>query len=282
MDWQYWLACALIFLGAYVVNTTMITVFFHRGLAHGAVELGPAARWYVQHLGIWLTGLDPKGWVCMHRLHHDHSDTPLDPHSPVNVGVLGVFLQQHKSYERILVKLAKNDPETTAVVADLDFDISALNRRRIWWLPYLMHAGIGVAIAFAPALFGGVAGAWWLAGLCYWLGISTHPIEGAIVNSIGHAVGGRNFDLDDNSRNNHVAAWLIMGEGYQNNHHAHPASARFSFKRGEVDIGWFFVRTLDKLGLVTINRELLIDVAERRRAAASRAPAAPIVRDRAA
>jgi stearoyl-CoA desaturase (delta-9 desaturase) len=264
---MYWLACALVFLGAYVVNTTMITIFYHRGLAHGAVRLSPLARWYVENLGMWLTGLDPKGWVCMHRLHHDHSDTPLDPHSPVNVGIRGVFLQQHKSYEKILVKLAKKDPETTAVVADLDFDISELNRRRIWWVPFVMHAVIGVAIACFPVLIGGALGGWWLLGACYTLGMATHPIEGGIVNSFGHAMGGRNFDLDDNSRNNHVAAWLIMGEGYQNNHHAHPASAKFSLKPSEIDIGFAFVWALDKVGLVKINRATLMDVVERARSA---------------
>jgi len=51
-----------------------------------------------------------------------------------------------------------------------------------------------------------------------------------MVKALGHAVGGRNFDSPDNSRNNHLAAWLILGEGYQNNHHSYPASAKFSYK----------------------------------------------------
>jgi stearoyl-CoA desaturase (delta-9 desaturase) len=263
---MYLLTCALVFFAAYVVNTTMITLFYHRGLAHGALRLGPAARWYVQHLGIWLTGLDPKGWVCMHRLHHDHSDTEKDPHSPVHSGLFGVFVAQLKSYERLLVLLAKKDPETSAVVADLDFETSWLNRARLWWLPYVLHALIAVGIALAPAAFGGVLGGWWLLGLAYFAGIMSHPIEGGLVNSLGHAMGGRNFDLDDNSRNNHVAAWLIMGEGLQNNHHAHPASARFSWARGEVDIGFGFAWVLDKLGFVEINRETMIDVVEAEKA----------------
>lgn len=249
--WGYALICLGVFFVAYLLNTSMITVGYHRGLAHGAVTLSPRAKWFVQHFGIWFTGLDPKGWVCMHRLHHDHSDTKKDPHSPVTFGILGVFLAQLRSYENILIKLAVNEPRTSAVVDDIDFDISPLNRMKMWWLPYAVHAVIALAIALPTGM--------WLLGVCYWMGMMTHPIEGGIVNSIGHAIGGRNFDTDDNSRNNHFAAWFIMGEGYQNNHHAHPASARFSYKANEVDVGYKVVQFLELVGALKINREMLIE-----------------------
>lgn len=76
--------------------------------------------------------------------------------------------------------------------------------------------------------------------------------------SLGHAVGGRNFETSDNSRNNHFAAWLIFGEGFQNNHHQYPASARFSFRRHEVDLGYFAARVLERLGVLHIRRATLI------------------------
>ncbi|NOQ84816.1 MAG: hypothetical protein GQ551_12470, partial [Myxococcales bacterium] len=64
---MYLATCAAVFLVAYLINTTIITVFYHRGLAHNAVELQPWARNFAARYGIWLTGLDAKGWVCMHR-----------------------------------------------------------------------------------------------------------------------------------------------------------------------------------------------------------------------
>jgi stearoyl-CoA desaturase (delta-9 desaturase) len=98
----------------------------------------------------------------------------------------------------------------------------------------------------------------WALGACYFFGIMSHPIEGWIVNSLGHAVGGRNFETPDNSRNNHLAAWLILGEGYQNNHHRYPASAKFSYQPWELDLGFGVSLLLEQLGLLEIRRELLI------------------------
>lgn len=247
---MYVLACIGVFAVAYLVNTTTISVFYHRGLAHGAVELSPALRRFVGSYGIWLTGLDAKGWVCMHRRHHRHSDTADDPHSPVHYGAFGVLLAQLRSYERTLVGLARGEEEFTREVADLEFDVSPLNRRGLWFAPYVVHLAVALAVAL-PTGF-------WALGACYWLGMMTHPVEGWLVNWLGHSVGGRNFATADNSRNNHVAAWLIMGEGFQNNHHAHPASARFSYRPVEIDVGYGVCLLLERLGALTVRRQLLV------------------------
>ncbi len=247
---MYITACIVVFLVAYLINTTTISVLYHRGLAHQAVQLSPRTRLWVARLGIWFTGLDAKGWVCMHRMHHAHSDTPLDPHSPVNHGLFGVLLGQLRSYEKTLRGLARNNPEYTQHVEDLDFPVSSIIRHGVWYLPYLLHLVFALLIAIPT-------GAWALAA-CYFVGMMSHPVEGWIVNSLGHAVGGRNFDTDDQSRNNHLAAWLIMGEGYQNNHHSHPRSAKFSYRRHEIDPGYFVCRVLEKLGWLEIDRASLI------------------------
>ena len=271
---------AVFFIG-YLVNTTMITVFYHRGLAHRAVDISPRMRRFVARWGNWLTGLDPKGWVCMHRLHHAHSDTEDDPHSPVHEGLFRLAYTQLVSYEKILVGLAKRKEPFTSTVADLDdlyadgHTISWLNRKGMWWLPYVLHLTIGIVIA--------VAG-FWAIGVAYFLGIMSHPIEGWIINAFGHAYGGRNFDTNDNSRNNHIAAWLIQGEGFQNNHHQYPSSAKFSYRWYEIDPGWGMCRLLDAIGMVKINREKLIPKPDQvrkqaRRPTASRAAASkPITR----
>ncbi len=143
---MYLLACLAVFFVAYLVNTTTITVLYHRGLAHGAVSLSPRTRRFAGTMGIWLTGLDPKGWVSMHRAHHAYSDTPRDPHSPVHYGLFGVLLAQLRSYERTLVGLAKGKPAYCDTVADLDFPISWPTRRGLWFLPYLVHLAIALSL----------------------------------------------------------------------------------------------------------------------------------------
>lgn len=239
------LACLALFGATYLANVVTITVLYHRGLAHGAVTLHPRLRRFVVRYGIWITGLDPKAWVCMHRRHHAFSDTPEDPHSPVHFGIFGVLYGQLESYERTLIGLAKRDPAYCEHVEDLEFPTHILNRRRIWYVPYLVHLALGVALGLGTGI--------WLLGLAYFVGMMSHPVEGWIVNAFGHAVGGRNFETTDNSRNNHVAAWLILGEGFQNNHHAHPRSARFSYRRSEIDLGYVVCRAMERVGLLQID-----------------------------
>jgi len=247
---MYVLACAAAFAAAYLLNITWISIFYHRGLAHRALDLSPRMVRFVAATGPWVTGMDPASWVCMHRLHHTHSDTTEDPHSPTNVGLLGVLLAQLHSYRRVQRRLNRGDPETLQVIEDLPFGPSWLNRRGFALVPYVTHAVILIAIALATGA--------WLLSAALWVGLMSHPIQGWAVNALGHAVGDRNFETDDDSRNNHLVAWLIAGEGYQNNHHAHPASARFGFHRGEVDPGWWICQLFEGLGLLVIRRDLLI------------------------
>ena len=247
---MYVLACVATFLIAYLINGTIITVLYHRGLTHGAVRLSPRTRRVAGTLGIWLTGLDAKAWVCMHRMHHEFSDTARDPHSPVHGGMLSILFKQLRSYERALIGLSAGKPQYLSVVEDLDFPVSWLIRRRAWYLPYVTHLALAVGV--------GVVMGWWMLGACYWLGMMTHPLEGWLVNAVGHAVGGRNFETLDNSRNNHVVSWLVLGEGFQNNHHRYPASARFSYRRWEFDAGYLICRALDRMGMVTIERATLM------------------------
>ena len=246
---MYFALCAAVFVFAYLLNILTITVGYHRAFAHKGVELHPVLRRLVIGGGNWLTGLDPKAWIVMHRLHHEHSDTPLDPHSPVNVGIAGIGMEQLRNYKRVIIGLLKNNKAYTRYATDLDFRLNALNRSGHWYLPYLLHAAVGLALGF---------GVGWLLGAAYFFGMMSHPVQGGIVNALGHSVGSRNFDTPDNSRNNHFAAWLILGEGFQNNHHQYPGSATFSYRRHEIDLGYVACVGLEKLGLVEIKRAFLI------------------------
>jgi stearoyl-CoA desaturase (delta-9 desaturase) len=242
--------CGLAFTVGFLLNIFYITVLYHRGLAHGAVVLSPRVRRFVGITGNWVTGLDAKAWACMHRLHHRHSDTPNDPHSPSNGGIFSVFRSQLKSYESILGQLLRRDPAIGAVVGDIDIPVHWLNRKRLWWLPYVVHLAIVVVI--------GVVFHAWLVGYFFFAGLMSHPVQGWMVNSFGHRIEYRNFELPDDSRNNTFVAWTVMGEGYQNNHHRYPRSARFSARWWEVDPGYGLCRVGELFGVLRINRQTLL------------------------
>ena len=244
MNASYVAICAAVFVSAYLINIFYISVLYHRGLAHRAVHLRPWVQRWVVRSGNWVTGLDPKAWACMHRLHHRFSDTPRDPHSPWNVGVFGVMLGQLRSYEKVLIGLDLGREPYRSTVSDLKFDVNWLNRKRIWWLPYAAHAVVALVIVVGFHA--------WLLGAAYWLGMMSHPIQGFMVNSFAHRFGYRNFDTPDRSVNNTAVAFLVFGEGYQNNHHARPTSPKFSARWFEIDLGYALCHAAQGLGLLTI------------------------------
>ncbi|MBL6764727.1 MAG: fatty acid desaturase [Verrucomicrobiae bacterium] len=237
-----WLIPLLVFIGAYLVNIVYISVFYHRALAHGAITLRPWLRWFVIRSGVWLTGIDPKAWACMHRTHHVESDTERDPHSPVHYGIFGTFIGQLRSYEKNLVGLIIGRKQYTDVVADMDFPVSWIFRKKLWFLPYLIHVCVATGLWY-----------WlknpWVSG-AYFIGMMSHPVQGWLVNAFGHAIGYRNFNLTDNSRNNTLVAWATLGEGFQNNHHHDPGSAKFSVKFWEIDMGYWICCVFRLFGLI--------------------------------
>ena len=181
----------------------------------------------------------------MHRMHHLYSDSPKDPHTPVTHGIFPVFFQQLGSYKKTLAGLVMGRKSYVSVVSDLNFPVSWSNRNGLWYLPYLLQLALTIGIGF-------YFNAWILAA-CYYFGIMSHPAQGWMVNALGHKYGYRNFETSDQSKNNTAVAWLVFGEGFQNNHHHSPSSADFSVKPWEVDLGYWLVRILKSFRLVTIN-----------------------------
>ncbi|MCG5052877.1 MAG: acyl-CoA desaturase [Myxococcales bacterium] len=245
----YYGICAGIFLAAYAVNSIYISVLYHRGLTHGAVVFGDRFRRFVVSTGPWVVGIDPLTWCVMHRLHHKHSDTPADPHSPANSSIVRVIVEQLRSYERIMRGLIAKKKFREIESGDLNFPVHWLYRRKLWWLPYTIHLLLAAAVS---ASVGG-----WLAGGLFYLGSVTHPIQGWMVNAFGHSKGYRTFDNGDSSTNNLVVAMLVAGEGFQNNHHRNPRSAKFSYLWFEIDTGYALCKLLQLFGLLSIDREYL-------------------------
>jgi stearoyl-CoA desaturase (delta-9 desaturase) len=157
---------------------------------------------------------------------------------------MGLLLAQLRSYNDILRRLGRRDPDTLRVVSDLDFSVSWLNRKKLWYVPYLVHIGIWLGL--------GLIVDDWLLGFAYFAGMMSHPIQGWMVNAFAHAYGYQNFSTGDDSRNNTLVAWLVMGEGFQNNHHRYPTSPRFSVRWFEVDLGYGLCVALQALGLLKI------------------------------
>ncbi|MCF6301039.1 MAG: transposase, partial [Proteobacteria bacterium] len=75
-----------------------------------------------------------------------------------------------------------------------------------------------------------------------------------VINGIGHFWGYRNYRTDDTSRNITRFAFFVFGEELHNNHHAFPASCKFSHRKGEYDLGWFTIKALNKIGLCSIKK----------------------------
>ncbi|MEQ9365568.1 MAG: fatty acid desaturase [Leptospirales bacterium] len=235
----------------YLINITYMSVFYHRAFTHRAVTLRPWFQRFIVFTGPWVTGMDIKAWACMHRLHHKYSDTRRDPHSPMNGGIWSVFLSQVWSYKRVTVGLTAERRVYTSIVRDLDFPVAWFHRiKNGSWIPYAANVALALAIAIGFDA--------WILGFAYIAGAFIHPIHGWAINAFGHAFGYRNFERNDHSKNHMPTALLILGEGFQNNHHQYPSSAKFSARAWEFDAGFLICRILEAMRLVRIKRAALI------------------------
>lgn len=227
-----------IFLTLFVITGLGITLGFHRLLTHGSFE---TRRWlyYIITLGGTLAFQGgPLGWVSDHLTHHLHSDKPGDPHSPHD-GVV------HSHFLWLLFKRTPDrDPRKNTKHLYSDPVIRTIDR--LFWVPQ---------VVVTLGLFGI---GYWIFGLntaqswVYWgIGMRTAAVYNVTwaVNSICHTRGYRNFETDDDSTNNAVVGILGFGEGFHNNHHADPKSARHGMKWYELDSTYLFIRILEILGL---------------------------------
>jgi stearoyl-CoA desaturase (delta-9 desaturase) len=222
------------------------TVFLHRAGAHRAVTLrGPVAftfRWVT-----WITtGIKPRQWVAVHRKHHAFTDVDGDPHSPKLLGWKRVQLDNVGLYRRE----ATNEVTLARYAKDMPADRWDKVLFDKAWLG--LSIGIGILIAVFGPFFGLLA-----AGVH----TVTYLMSNAAVNAVGHTFGKRPFD---NSGTN--VGWLAMitgGEGWHNNHHAAPTSAKIGFGSRQVDLGWWVIRGLRSFGLAKVRHERPVLVAER-------------------
>jgi len=215
---------------------------YHRLLTHRGYKTPKWVEYFLTLCATLALEGGPIFWVATHRIHHQFSDRDGDPHSPrdgkwwAHIGWLLVGKSMH------------HDTSTLSrYVPDL-----AKDRFHVWitkfhYTPIIAVAGLlyGFGAAFGGGVHGGISCVLWGIFLRTTLGLHFTWL----VNSATHVWGSRRFVTRDTSTNNFVVAMLMFGEGWHNNHHAHPTSARHGLRWYEVDLNWYGIWVLNKLHL---------------------------------
>lgn len=215
-----------------------VTLYLHRSQAHRSCLFNPVIS-HVMRLWLWLTtGMVTSEWVAVHRLHHQKTDQPEDPHSPRIYGIYNVLFGGAILYYRATQNKDMVDRLSHGTPNDW---IELHLYRPLSWL------GVTITLLIDLALF-----QWYgiLVWICQMIWIPFHAA--GVINGLGHWVGYRNYKTDDHSRNLIPIDFYIGGECLHNNHHGDPASAKFSRKWWEFDIGWFYLKLLKCCKLATI------------------------------
>lgn len=233
-------------VGMYSVTVVGVTVGFHRQFTHKSFETNRFVKAFLAIAGSMSVQGPVIKWCAVHRRHHQQSDHEGDPHSPHLHGE-GFANMLRGMWHAHVAWIFEPDPENLQrSVKDLTGDpmMMRLNNLFVVWvaLGLLIPAAIGFA-------FGGWAGA--LTGFL-WGGLVRiclmHHVTWSI-NSVCHVWGTRPFESQDESRNNFPIAIISFGEGWHNNHHAFPTSARHGLKWWQVDISYLFIKGLELVGL---------------------------------
>ena len=212
------------------------SIYLHRGLAHRALVIHPAADVLFRAV-LWLTtGQRRQEWVAVHRKHHTFTDRPGDPHSPRLLGFWRVQLLNVYYYARE----ARNPDTLQRFAPDLPED--RLDRTLFRW----GWAGPVVGLGLLSWVLGVVPGL--LAGLGH--AVLYVFVVAPLINGLGHWRGGQNFA--NTAYNWRTLAWVTGGEGLHNNHHAYPRAPKFSVRRREFDPSWLVIRALAIARLIVI------------------------------
>ncbi len=209
------------------------TVCYHRMLAHDAFQ---TYRW-VQFLHLIPASITlqqgPLSWVRLHRAHHAHSDTEKDPH-PQYYG----FLFGHCGWPFLSHK-------TVGRSEHLKYLPPRLKNDKMLAFFETFHVPLFLASLVLFYLWGGLP-------YLLWIGFTRTTLMMHFtwsVNSIAHRFGYRNYDTNDSSTNSFWVALFSFGEGWHNNHHKYPSSARHGLKPSEIDITWLWIKFLSATGL---------------------------------
>jgi stearoyl-CoA desaturase (delta-9 desaturase) len=247
-DWLH----LFIMLGMSAFTSVGITVGFHRLFTHKSFTAPAVVRWLLAVGGSMAVQGPVIRWCAEHRRHHQHSDTEEDPHSPHMSADgswgEGVWAMLRGAYHAHVGWLFEGRSKGLGKYSqDLQADpvLAAVSRQ----FPFWVLAGLTL-----PAILGGLLTMSWMGALLgfLWGGLvrvlMVHHVTWS-VNSICHIWGTRPFESHDLSRNNAIVGVLALGEGWHNNHHAFPTSARHGLRWWELDLSYIFIRGLEAVGL---------------------------------
>lgn len=228
----------------YFLRLFSIGAFYHRYFSHKTYQTNRFWQFIFAIIGSSSVQRGPLWWASHHRQHHMCSDEPVDAHSPVHHGFwwshMGWFMsRKHYYYNPDRVKDLSRFPELV-FLDRYDSLIPALLFISLFVAGALLHK-------FAPQL-GTSAGQMVVWGFC----ISTIALfhTTVTINSASHVFGSKRFKTKDNSRNNILLAFLTWGEGWHNNHHHYPAAACQGFMWWEIDLTYYILKLMEKIGII--------------------------------
>lgn len=243
--WTGWSWAALgVCFALYVARMFAITGFYHRYFSHRSFKTSRWLQGLMAVVGATAAQRDPMWWASHHFHHHANSDDAEDPHSPARLGFwmshVGWFMTPggfltRKSYVADWAKFPElrwlNRFDLAPPVA-LGFLMFGLGKGLEIWVPESGTTGWQMLVwgFFVSTI------------ACYHMTFS--------INSLAHQFGTRRFETDDDSRNNFWLALLTFGEGWHNNHHHYPGSARQGFYWWEIDLTYYALVLLERVGLV--------------------------------
>lgn len=234
----------IVAVAAYLVRMFAITGFYHRYFAHRSFKTSRVGQFIFGLLGASAVQRGPVWWAAHHRFHHANSDREVDPHSPVQHG----FWRAHMGWFLSIKGFAP----------DLRFVRDLLKFPELRWLDrfdVVIPVLLGVGMFLLGLLLSHVAPTLHTSGLqmlVWGFFISTVVCWHATytINSLSHLFGRQRYRTGDTSRNNWLLAILTLGEGWHNNHHYYPNSARQGFYWWEYDMTYYLLKLMSWLGLI--------------------------------
>jgi fatty-acid desaturase len=240
------------FVGLYVFGSLGISLCYHRLLTHRSLA---CPKW-LEHgfaiLGLCCVQDTPARWVGIHRKHHEHADEQPDPHSPLAGFVwahIGWMIYRNRDLSRLtLISRYAKDVMRDPFYAKLEQNFFWVRVILFSWLCFFT-SGFLLELLRSGNLLDAVQ--FGLSLLVWGVFVRTVLVWHITwaVNSVSHRWGYRNYETGDSSRNNVLVGLLSNGEGWHNNHHADPRSARFGRRWWELDATWLTIRLLAALGL---------------------------------
>jgi stearoyl-CoA desaturase (delta-9 desaturase) len=249
MLWGYgfdWVTLA-VFATMYILTAVGVTVGFHRLFTHRAFETNMVVKAILAVLGSMAVEGPLFRWVATHRRHHQHADEPDDPHSPHLHGDGFWGMLQGLWHAHVGWLFQTDSPGLGRYVGDLR------KERMLRYISSLFPLWVVLSMLI-PAALGGLLTLSWTGALLgfLWGGLAriflVHHVTWSI-NSVCHLWGYQSFRGDDESRNNLFFGVFALGEGWHNNHHAFPTSARHGLRWWELDISYWIIRAMELVGL---------------------------------